>query len=257
MPNIAVKLIYMHRTILLFICVVLAGEIHAQDTVWLSERNRILPKRDSAVRYNLVYKDRNDTTLLKVVSYAINGVILSERSYQVSGKYLYRTSHGPYRTYENGKLREEGEFNQGTRTGQLKTYWENGQLKRNDGYKNGEVITRSCYDRNGMDTTWFEYDIPAGFPGGTDSLRKYITRHLYYPSVARNEGIQGTVEVSFTVTQHGKLTDIAIRKSRHPLLDNEALRVIRQMPDWLPGKIDGNPAAGRLALPVVFRMNDE
>ena len=77
------------------------------------------------------------------------------------------------------------------------------------------------------------------FPGGESALRDFISKNLRYPIFAKENGIQGRVQVSFIVEKDGSLTDFVITESKDPSLDKEAIRVLQSMPKWNPGKNDG------------------
>ena len=92
------------------------------------------------------------------------------------------------------------------------------------------------------------------FPGGDAELMKYLSSHIRYPIKAEENGIQGRVITIFTVERDGSITDIKIIKSIDPLLDKEAIRVINNMPKWIPGKQKGFAVRVRYTLPVSFRL---
>lgn len=95
------------------------------------------------------------------------------------------------------------------------------------------------------------------FPGGTDSLMRYIYTHLHYPPSALEKGIQGRVIISFMVNTDGSISDIEVVKGVEAALDAEAVRIIRSMPKWIPGKQNGKPVAMKHALPITFRLPQE
>ena len=92
------------------------------------------------------------------------------------------------------------------------------------------------------------------FPGGMDALKKYITEHLVYPKEAEKKGIQGKVYVSYVISDQGKVKDVKIERGVDPLLDNEAIRVIKNMPEWKPGKQRGKNVNVRFTIPVYFAL---
>ena len=98
-------------------------------------------------------------------------------------------------------------------------------------------------------------EMPA-FPGGNEGLMKFLSDSTRYPVVAQENGIQGRVIVNFVVEKNGSLSDFQIVKGVDPSLDNEALRVLRLMPDWIPGKQKGENVRVRFTLPVVFRLQN-
>ncbi len=92
------------------------------------------------------------------------------------------------------------------------------------------------------------------FPGGMKALMTYLSEHIDYPELAHKQGIQGRVIVSFVVTKDGSIRNVRIVRSVHPLLDTEAVRVIKGMPKWKPGKVNGKPVNQRFTLPLQFRL---
>ena len=93
------------------------------------------------------------------------------------------------------------------------------------------------------------------FPGGLSALFNYLSMNVKYPIVAEENGIQGRVIVAFIVEKDGSITDARVVKSIDPSLDREALRVIRSMPRWIPGKQDGVPVRVKYNVPVNFRLS--
>ncbi len=83
-------------------------------------------------------------------------------------------------------------------------------------------------------------EIPE-FPGGEDALRKYLIEHTKYPKNARKNKISGTVNVLFVIDEKGEIGDVLVTNSVDPTLDKEAIRVVKNMPNWIPGKIRGKP----------------
>lgn len=83
-------------------------------------------------------------------------------------------------------------------------------------------------------------EIPE-FPGGEDALRKYLIEHTKYPKNARKNKISGTVNVLFVIDENGEIGDVLVSNSVDPTLDKEAIRVVKNMPNWIPGKIRGEP----------------
>lgn len=96
--------------------------------------------------------------------------------------------------------------------------------------------------------------ISPSFPGGREALTKYLNENLQYPIDAQKAGIQGKVVVQFIVEKDGRISTIKIAKPLHPSLNDEALRVIRQMPKWEPAMSNGEPVSVRYTLPVTFRL---
>ncbi|MDE5573697.1 MAG: energy transducer TonB [Muribaculaceae bacterium] len=92
------------------------------------------------------------------------------------------------------------------------------------------------------------------FPGGEGALLKWISDHLRYPTMAAENNIQGRVVVSFVVTKTGKIGEVKILRARDPDLDKEAIRVVKSLPDFIPGKMNGQAVNVWYNLPVNFKL---
>ena len=90
------------------------------------------------------------------------------------------------------------------------------------------------------------------FPGGIVEFMKWLTRNLRYPPIAQQQKIQGKVVVSFIINADGSIASPKVQKSANPMLDAEALRVIKMMPKWKPGIMNGKPCRTMFAIPVNF-----
>lgn len=93
------------------------------------------------------------------------------------------------------------------------------------------------------------------FPGGPAALMKFLGENIKYPKEAGTICVTGRVLVSFIVDTDGSITDVALMKSLSPEFDNEAMRVVKAMPKWIPGKQKGKPVRVKYAIPVVFRSS--
>lgn len=94
------------------------------------------------------------------------------------------------------------------------------------------------------------------FKANSSDLKEYLRRSLRYPPTCKEAGIEGKVYVEFTIDQLGKVGDVKIKRGVHPELDGEVIRVIKQMPDWNPGKINGKAVKTRYVQPVSFKVGD-
>ena len=93
------------------------------------------------------------------------------------------------------------------------------------------------------------------FPGGQQALFKYLSDNIKYPVIAKENGIQGRVICQFTVNKDGSIVDIeVVRSGGDPSLDKEAVRVIKSMPKWKPGKQRGKPVRVKYTVPVSFKL---
>lgn len=97
----------------------------------------------------------------------------------------------------------------------------------------------------------------AEFPGGQAALMKWLANNVRYPETAQQNDIQGRVVVKFVVEKDGSIGAATIYKGVDKDLDREALRVVKKMPKWQPGKNNGVPVRSYFNLPVLFRLQNQ
>ena len=95
--------------------------------------------------------------------------------------------------------------------------------------------------------------MPA-FPGGDAELMKYLSTHINYPPMAMENNVQGRVIVQFVVTKTGKVGEVKVVRGVDRDLDNEAVRVVKSLPDFIPGRMNGQPVNVWYTLPVTFKL---
>ena len=99
-----------------------------------------------------------------------------------------------------------------------------------------------------------DVDQQPSFPGGTNALNTFIGSNLKYPVFAQEKGIQGRVVVKFIVEKDGSISNVEVNRSVDRDLDNEAMRVIKNMPKWNPAKQNGTEVRAYYDVPVAFRL---
>lgn len=92
------------------------------------------------------------------------------------------------------------------------------------------------------------------FPGGEAELMKYLSTHIHYPPLAAENGIQGKVIVQFIVKTNGSIGDVVVIRSVDPDLDREAVRVVRSLPNFIPGRMNDQPVNVWYTLPINFKL---
>ena len=97
-------------------------------------------------------------------------------------------------------------------------------------------------------------EVMPTFPGGQQALFEWLSKNIKYPVVAEENGVQGRVIVTFVVERNGSITDVQVAKSVDPSLDKEAVRVVKAMPHWIPGKQNGSAVRVKFTVPVTFRL---
>jgi protein TonB len=92
------------------------------------------------------------------------------------------------------------------------------------------------------------------FPGGEDKMKEYIHKRIKYPKAALEDGISGRVVLSVIVEKDGSLSGLEILRAIDPDLDKEAIRIIKGMPKWKPGKYQGEVVRVQYTIPIGFRL---
>ena len=97
------------------------------------------------------------------------------------------------------------------------------------------------------------------FPGGTKVLVEYVLKNTHYPKELLSDSIKGRVIVQFTIDEKGKVCSPVVLRSLHPLMDAEALRIVRTMPRWEPARDlhHGKPMPQKFTLPIMFKLPEK
>lgn len=109
----------------------------------------------------------------------------------------------------------------------------------------------------GKDGIYTNAEVMPEFPGGEQALSKYIENNIDYPQDAIDVNKEGTVRVSFVIDEKGNVVKPATEGTAlGDGLDEEAVKVINQLPAWKPGTVKGRPVKTRLMLPITFQLAD-
>lgn len=114
------------------------------------------------------------------------------------------------------------------------------------------LITMQAGFSQTIQDAYVKVDKMPEFPGGQVALVKYLSKNIKYPPASKKNKTKGRVVVSFIIDKIGKVTQAKIVKSLNEECDKEALRVINEMPDWLPGEKDGKKVDVLFSLPINF-----
>ncbi|OCX50379.1 hypothetical protein BEL04_21580 [Mucilaginibacter sp. PPCGB 2223] len=180
-----------------------------------------------------------------------NGKVQSEVNY-LNGEY-----DGKYLSYfETGQLRTDREYTKGKLNGLFLSYYPDGKKKREDHFKNDKLTEGQCFTHSGADTSYFPFMVPPEFIGGEKACGKYIRDNLKYPEAAKQNNVTGKVYISFNIDPNGDLVDAEVTRGADPLLDDAALAIVKTMPKWKPGKMDGQPESIKFTLPINFSLGN-
>ena len=92
------------------------------------------------------------------------------------------------------------------------------------------------------------------FPGGEEELFKFISDNLHYPAAASELGIEGRVTIRFVVSKTGAVTNVEVIRGLDPACDKEAIRVVKMMPNWIPGRQNGRNVPVYYTLPILYKL---
>ena len=105
-----------------------------------------------------------------------------------------------------------------------------------------------------VETPFLVVEERPSFPGGEQAFYTFISKNMEYPHSAVRRGVEGKVFLQFVVEKDGTLTDIKVIKGIGPACDAEAVRVLRESPQWNPGKQRGQAVRVQMVLPVNFQL---
>lgn len=131
------------------------------------------------------------------------------------------------------------------------------QIKSVEGIVRVEPETSAEPQRNSVEPVYDAVEQQAVFPGGQAALMIWISENLIYPVAAQENGVQGRVIVRFVIEKDGTVTNPVVVRSVDPDLDKEALRLVKKMPKWQPGKLNGVVVRSNFYLPVTFKLQDK
>lgn len=116
----------------------------------------------------------------------------------------------------------------------------------------GQVPDQSIFEPEGLNTP----EIQPEFPGGLAKLYGLLQSKMKYPKDARKAGVEGKVFVSFMIEKDGRVSpeNVIVLVGLHPSIDAEAVRVVKLIPPWKPGRQDGVPVRVKMILPLTFKL---
>jgi antitoxin component YwqK of YwqJK toxin-antitoxin module len=232
----------MKKLLLLFV-LLSSVTFYAQKKVYFTEDFKELPSADNAIYYT-IYEDSPEGTL-RTTYYLDNSLFSKDHYSNYKKRILNGTSE---RWYKNGAKEMLTIYVKGKQEGIQTRYFENGQIKRTENFKNGEFVDGKCFDENGSEIEFFPYYVKPEFPGGMKDFYKYIVKNFKSPNSAR-----GKIKVEFVVELDGDLTDFKIIEGINYDMNVEAVRVLFDSPEWIPGKIDGKDARVKFSLPITIQ----
>jgi protein TonB len=116
-------------------------------------------------------------------------------------------------------------------------------------------FTPVIFSQYQTEETIYDFAEPEpSFPGGQAALIEFLTKNTVYPAEAKEMELEGKCYVQFVVEKDGTCTNFILVKGSHDILDKEALRVVKSMPKWEPGMVQGQPVRVKMIIPIIFRL---
>ncbi len=240
---------------------------------------------------NGVRKTEGEYTNNEAVGYWVlyyeNGEVASK------GNYLKDEKSGAWETYhQNGNLASKGTYINGIRKGLFIDYHENGNKAKETNFEKGkEHGFQAIFDEEGNQVDLVEYvngikrgggkttakstteksgyvevydfgeeeiykvveEMPE-FLGGDKAMLEFMYSEIQYPAIAKKNGIEGLVVVDFVITPNGNITNASIKRDIGGGCGEEAIRIVKEMPKWKPGKQRGKRVSVQFNLPVRFKL---
>lgn len=242
----------MNSTYILFVITFLTSSLVAQDTLYYDIHDNEITDPANAAEYKVILMDSLEDDRATVAWFKSDGIPKKSIEYQPYSKEVWDGETHHY--YDNGQLQEVITYKQGKMNGAVKTYHQNGQLRRHDFYEDHEFVRGTCWDSTGVETVHTIYLVAPEFPGGQDALFEFLGKNMRYPEGAKLRGEQGIVYTHFVIDSDGEISEYRILRGVSKSLDNEALRVIAEMPKWKPGTREGEPERFSYNLPIRFSL---
>lgn len=163
--------------------------------------------------------------------------------------------HVTERSKEFGGSVMEGDYKDGLPHGSWTMKADSGNCWYKEQYERGKFISGESGE-NGVKYSYTETEIMPMPKGGMDKLYSYLKWAINYPEGAMKNNIQGKVFLSFVVEKDGSLVDIKVERKLYPSLDSEAIRILKNAPKWLPGRLHGFPVRVKYNIPISFSITE-
>ena len=234
---------------ILVISFLITSLVYSQDTIYLDNKYEITENNSNTVYFQTLNHDGNSKLTTEQIFFK-NGELKFEKiyeNYNSKNKSLIEKKH----YYPNGQLHINSNLKKEKYHGNFFSYWENGQMKRKDIYKNGKIKEGDCWDNQGKLIDYYDFESHPQFPGGSSELVSYISNNFDRGSIPPNSK-ENRVIVKFEIDIDGKVKNVTLKESVNPLLEKEIMRLFSTMPNWEPATQDGNKVKVFRSMPLAF-----
>jgi TonB family protein len=260
--------------ILIIFCCYHYSLVHGQDTIttYYNSKSEVAKNQKSAFFYRKLFPT-NDLWIAN--DYYLNGNLKMSgsfkdikcakkqgmfKNYFESGKimseeqYIDNKKNGKWiQYYENGIKDYESNYKDNIKSGIWIWYFDNGQISAKEKYVNDKRVKAKFWNKEGVkiDSSNAEY-APSFQGGGIDKFSSWVAENVKYPMSFANTGIKGEVKIQFCINPSGEVEGVKIVRSIHSLIDEEAMKVVKSSPKWIPGKLHGKEFKYQYEIPIYF-----
>jgi protein TonB len=241
-------------TLITFLIAVLTG--YSQTTLVSNEQTISLNYLDSSGnitddirKRTFISRTKKIDSIYKLDVYSYWGPLISSKSFQDADM---NTLQGHSAFYTGGHIDSAGTYKNNLKEGIW--YFREGNKLVPRRFKEGNLFRDYLYDSIKDITPKDSITRVAEFEGGYDGWRNYLVKNFRYPQRARDIDAQGTVVINFMIDKDGTLLNPYVGRSVEMSIDDEALRLIKRSPKWLPAEMEGRKVKCLFSQPVTFRL---
>ncbi|MGV3539823.1 MAG: energy transducer TonB [Rufibacter sp.] len=242
------------------------------DTIYLNSRFKELFSPAEAAYYRVIsYSGSGKEERLQVTYHMTGEKYYEEKSVKTEGD-TYKATGPAYYYYKSGKVKQEtvytgqvariskfhesgqlyyryAEMN-GLKEGEAIGYFPSGKTRRHEQWVNGKLKLGKCFNEDGTETKYYPHMTFPNFKGGTQAFTRYIQINFKLPKEVIRNKMSGVVVVRFDVDKTGKVGEADIIKHVLPSIDLEALRLVKNLPNLVPGTEEGEPVDQMYTIPL-------
>lgn len=222
-----------------------------QDTIYLNDKLESINSREK-VKYFKVIKRISENRITEM-TFLTSKQLKYQTTFLIDKKDR-KIRDGKHKVfYPNGKPQIEIDFSKGKRHGEFIGYWENGRLKRKDIYKKNKFLSGECWDPEGKETEYFDYEKNASYLKGKNALKKYFIDKIKI-DYSRSKIKNWDVMVKFYINKNGKVSKPELINKSHDIrTDVMIVEAILNMPKWKPAMRDNKTIGTWKVLPIKLR----
>lgn len=213
---------------------------------YLDKNLRPAVKSEDVVFMSMLEFDKS-VLINNITTYYLTG---EPHSYVQYSNYKFRRKQGICDEWYQSRVKlSEKNYINDKLDGVAKDFHANGNLKREEMYEEGKLVSGKSFDDAGKEVPYFAAYVPPSFPGGIEKFMTYVTNRATTSGLSKYQ--HGNMMVRFVIDTNGKVTNIKLMRRLEPKLDNSIIAALQKSPLWIPGKKDGVPVETQMMIPLV------